>query len=291
MEKETPVANYSGLLKIGDYEIPCAVIKQDDKVIRLVVQRQFMGLLTGNTKGGLDRYFTPKNLAPFVPEKFKNTSVQEASLIFEINGRKAYGLEAEDIVDICKMYMTAKSKGVLLPKQIHLAEQAEIIITALAKTGIVGLIDEATGYQSIREKDALQKYLETVVRKELAVWVQRFPNDFFYEIYRLKGWSWTGRKARPGVVGTYINDIVYDRLGPGIKEELQNKNPKTEKGYRKVRHHQWLTDDVGHPKLANHLFAVMALMRASKTWDGFIRLLNQSFPKSGTNLTLFEEQE
>lgn len=92
--------------------------------------------------------------------------------------------------------------------------------------------------------------------------------------------------ARPGVVGKYTNDIVYERLAPGILEELRSLNPKQDDGNRVRRHHQFLTDDVGHPALAQHLHAVIGLMRASATWEQFKSMLDRAFPKKGTQLDL-----
>jgi hypothetical protein len=37
--------------------------------------------------------------------------------------------------------------------------QSRELLTGLAKVGITALIDEATGYQKVREKNALQKML------------------------------------------------------------------------------------------------------------------------------------
>jgi hypothetical protein len=37
------------------------------------------------------------------------------------------------------------------------AAQSRELLTSLAKVGITALVDEATGYQKVREKDALQK--------------------------------------------------------------------------------------------------------------------------------------
>ena len=76
---------------------------------------------------------------------------------------------------------------------------------------------------------------------------------------------------RPQVVANYTKDIVYARLAPGILKELEARNPKNEKGYRKAKHYQWLTEDVGHPALAQHLYAVIGLMRLSDSWA--VRLL------------------
>ncbi|PZV13433.1 MAG: hypothetical protein DCF20_15495 [Pseudanabaena sp.] len=287
-DESVPNADYGGVLKIAGLEIPCAVVEIKGRVYRLIVQREVVNLLTGNKKGGLGRYLEPNNLQPYIPEKFKGKSLEDAVIRLRIGNRQAFCYEGEDIVDLCKMYLDArKAQNVLLPSQVHLADRAEILVTSLAKTGITGLIDEATGYQNVRARDALQAYLDRVLRKELAAWVKRFPEDFFHEMYRLKGWTWTGSSKRPGVVGRYIVEIVYERLGPGILDELERLNPKTEKGYRKARHHQWLTEDVGHPALAQHLYAVIGLMRIATDWNGFTAMLDKAYPKRTQQLNLF----
>jgi hypothetical protein len=51
-------------------------------------------------------------------------------------------------------------------------------------------------------------------------------------------------------------------------QELEQKNP-IEGGRRKAKQHQWLTDNVGHPPLAQHLHAVITLMRVARTWGQF----------------------
>jgi hypothetical protein len=276
-----PKAEYTGTVKIADVEIPCAVVEIRNEMLRLVVQREVVNLLTGSRKGILDRYLRAKNLQSYVPEKFKDKNLEQATYVIEMNGRRAFGYNGEDIVDICKMYLDARKAGnVLLPNQIQLADRAEIIVTSLAKLGITALIDEATGYQQVRARDALQAYLDRVLRKELAAWVKRFPDEFYEQMYRLKKWNWSGTSSRrPHVAGTYTANIVYARLGPRILGELEKLNPKTPQGYRKGKHHQWLTDEVGHPQLAQHLYAVIGLMRISDTWEQFMKSLDRAYPK------------
>lgn len=63
-------------------------------------------------------------------------------------------------------------------------------------------------------------------------------------------------------------------------------NPRDDRGRRPHKHHQWLTEDVGHPTLAQHLHAVIGLMRASATWDQFHTMLDRAFPKRGSVLQL-----
>jgi hypothetical protein len=298
-DQSIPKPTYTGSLTILDRKIPCAVYEDKGGVVhRYIVQREVVGLITGNKKGGLDRYLAARNLQRFVPEKFKEKSLDQAVAILNIDGKQAYCYEGEDIVDILYMYIDARTaersiKGkagekILLPSQEKLADQAEIIVKSLAKVGIAGLIDEATGYQYFREKNALQEYLNKVIRQELAAWVQRFPNEFFEQIARLRGWTIKSKGRYPSVVGKYITDLVYSRLGPGVLDELKRLNPKTESGQRKAKHHQWLTDDVGHPMLAQHLYALITLMRGYDTWDEFYKFATRIYPKSNEKqLSLF----
>ena len=59
---------------------------------------------------------------------------------------------------------------------------------------------------------------------------------------------------------------------------LRVKNPTLPSGHRKNRHHQWFTPDLGHPRLKEHLAAVIALMRASANWGQFQRNFKRAFP-------------
>jgi hypothetical protein len=282
-----PSATHFGKISIGGTDIPCAVL---DDGRRVVWQREVVGMLTGNKKGGLSRYLSPANLQPYAPEKFKNTNFDDSAIAFELDGKKAHGFEASDIVEICKMYLSARKANALLFNQIHLAAQAETIVLSLATVGITALIDEATGYQEVRDRKALQAILDAYLRKEYAAWAKRFPDAFYREIFRLKGWNYpTVSNTKPSIIGKYTIDIVYERLEVGLVKELETLNPKTEKGYRKTKHHQWMTDDVGIPALSSHIQSVMGLMRAVDSWEQFILFLDRSFPKKGTQMQLFYE--
>jgi hypothetical protein len=87
-------------------------------------------------------------------------------------------------------------------------------------------------------------------------------------------------------VGKYTNNIVYDRLAPGILEELKKKNPKLSSGRRKHKHFQWLTEDIRDPRLREHLASVITLMRASTEWNQFLRMLDRALPKYGDTIQL-----
>ena len=176
-------------------------------------------------------------------------------------------------------------------QQFAKAKQAELLTRALAKTGIIALIDEATGYEKVRPQNALQAYFEMVIRKELAAWAKRFPDEFYENIYKLKGWKWPGmNKNRYSVVAHYTNDLVYRRLGTGILDELQAKSPKNDKGQRSNKLHQWLTEDIGHPMLAQHLHAIVMFQRLAiangHSWKRFLLSVDQVIPKRGSTMEL-----
>lgn len=204
------------------------------------------------------------------------------------DGRVQIGFEAEGLVSLCKFLLKARELHALRTQR-HLlyAQAAEALLVSLANVGLAALIDEATGFQKDREHDALQALLERYIRKELAAWVKRFPDEFYEQLSRLKHWTWRGRGVNPPqVVGKYTRDIVYERLAPGVIDELERKNPATRTGCREYKHHQWLTDDVGHPALAMHLHAVIALMKVSSDWHVFLANLQDAFPKTNDQFQL-----
>ena len=75
-------------------------------------------------------------------------------------------------------------------------------------------------------------------------------------------------------------------VAPGTSKELQARNPKDERGRRKARHHQWLTEDVGHPALAQHLYGLIGFMRVCNTWNQFYQFVQRAYPKKGETLKL-----
>lgn len=97
------------------------------------------------------------------------------------------------------------------------------------------------------------------------------------------------RKNRPQLIGKITNDLAYNRLAPGVLKALRERNPKDARGYRKAKHHQWLTEDIGHPRLAEHLYGLIGLMRAhdDRTWYTFKKSLERAYPTRGSNLDLF----
>ena len=291
-----PRATHEGDLKIGEAIVPCAVL-EDGR--RLLTQSGFMVALgrSRQAKGrshyvgdvNMPAFLTAKNLKPFISNDLAVTSSQVE--FKTVKGTKAFGYSAELLPKVCEVFLKAQSANALMTSQKHIAIQAQILIIGLASTGIVALVDEATGYQAVRPKDALQSYLEKIISKELAAWVKKFPDEFYENIYKLRGWTWPGMgKNRYSVVGTYTRDLVFERIAPGLLPELERKSPKDDKGNRANKLHQWLTEDIGDPMLAQHMHSIIMFQRLAIAngygWHRFIKMADQVLPKKGSNLEL-----
>ena len=152
------------------------------------------------------------------------------------------------------------------------------------------MVDEATGYERIREQRALAKILERFLDEELQPWTKTFEFSFYEQIFRLKGWGSAAGVNRPQVIGHYTNDLVYERIAPGVLAELRERNPVLPQGWRKDRHHQWFKPEFGHIKLRMHIEGVTALMRAASNWESFKRSLDRGYPKTGSQFSMPETE-
>ena len=294
-----PRATHRGEIVIGDTHIPCAVL---DNGSRVLTENGITNALLGSRSGASKRlkksqleagapvplFLAPDRLKPFISQEVMDGPL--APVQYLDGTRTVTGYDATVLPAACEIWLKARDAGVLQAQQIEKAQQADILMRGLAHVGVVALVDEATGYQEVRDRMALQAILDKFLRTEFAAWAKRFPDEFYKEMFRLKGWGYNPLSvARPGVVGRYTTDVVYERLAPGIVEELERINPKNDRGNRRTRHHQWLSEDIGHPALAQHIHAVIGFMRASACWDDFIRLLDRAFPKKGHTIPMLLE--
>tara|TARA_R110002049_G_scaffold115952_1_gene268217 strand:+ start:1290 stop:2282 length:993 start_codon:yes stop_codon:yes gene_type:complete len=279
------------MLKIGDISVECYVLEDGTRVLSGRGMQESIGLGgTAVTHGSkLRSFLDSKDIKPFVSDDLAMALNNPVRFVRPGRGGKpAIAFEATMLIDLCDVVIKANNADKLAERFQPLAVQAQIITSAFAKTGLIAAIDEVTGYQYEREKDALAKIFEQFLSDEKAKWVKTFPLEFYKEIYRLRGWDfkpWTTK--RPSVIANWTNDFVYDRLAPSLTEELKKKNPKSSaSGRRKDKHHQWFNPENGHPRLREHISGVVALMRASSTWDGFTASLDRAYPRFGDTIQM-----
>lgn len=283
-------------LVIGGVPVDCYVL---DDGRRVLTQESFLLSMgrAAKAKGGHGVRTAVDNIPPFLAAANLKSLIEREITgstspieFVTTKGVRVLGYPAELLPETCRVYLSARDEGVLLASQKHIAARADMLVRALASVGIASLVDEATGYQEVRDKKALAALLDKYLLKEFAAWAKRFPDDFYQEMFRLRGWSFPSVSGgKPGIVGRYTMDIVYERLAPGLVTELEQRNPKNDAGKRKAKHHQWLSDEIGHPALSAHIQGVTWLMKASDNWDQFMRSLDRAKPKSGTQLQLLME--
>ncbi|NGY06152.1 hypothetical protein G7Y85_15370 [Solimonas terrae] len=277
-------------LKIGDVEIPCYVLEDETRVLSQRGVVAALGMKYGSRAGGADRltgFMSGKGLSPFASNDLLALIQAPIKFRHQGGGGIAFGYPATILADICDAVLAARKAGALQKQQEHIAEQCEILVRGFARVGIIALVDEATGYQKDRAKDALAKILEAFIDKELQPWVQTFPNEFYQEMFRLRGLDYpTATVKRPQYFGVLTNNVVYDRIAPGVLAELRRVVPKLESGRRKHHYFRKLTTNVGYPKLKEHLGSVIAFMQMSKDWADFMEKMDRFKPKYGHTMAL-----
>ena len=188
-------AIYSGKLPIGDVELDCAVLDGGVRVLsERAVHRAFGSKRGGShwkrmkeNEGGanLPSFLSAKNYKPFISNDLEVALRKPVLYRTNAGATPANGIRAELLPEICGVFLSARRKGELHPSQEHLALQAEILMEAFAKVGIVALVDEATGYQLDRSHDALRLLLSKYIAEGLQKWLKTFPDAFFADLDRL----------------------------------------------------------------------------------------------------------
>lgn len=226
----------------------------------------------------LPRFLTRKWMQLFISDDLGRVLQTPIMMDNPVGGGLIYVYPATILVDICAAILDAKDAGVTTYRQESVIRRANILMRGFATVGIIGLIDEATGYQEIRERRALATILELYIAEELRPWVKTFQDDFYKEIYRLWGIEHLqNTKNHPQFFGTLTNDFIYDPLAPGVLEQLQQLNPMLLSGHRENKHHQLLTGNYGYIKLVEHLAKITVLMQLSRTKEHFRNKFEEVF--------------
>lgn len=288
-------------LRIGDVEFDCYVLNNS---LRVISQRgMFRGL--GITRGGprddmrpdesgaeLPRFATQKWLLPHLSNDLQ-MALRNPILFSAPGAPRGLGYPATTLPDICDAILAARAAGDTTERQDGIVARAEELIRAFARVGIIALVDEATGYQQFRARDELQKILSAYVAPELMPYTQRFPQSFYAELHRVRGWNYApGQSKRNHYIGKLTNELIYKQLPDGVLDELRKQNPTVpEKKRRKTLHYRYLTEDIGDPHLQKQIIAVTTLLSVSDDWKEFIKLFSRKFKPKTDDLFAIKEPE
>jgi hypothetical protein len=286
-------ATHSGILEIGDSKIPCAVLEDGTRILSETGITESFGAVSGSAKavkkklllnGGalLPLFVASERLMPFISKELREGLL--IPIIYKKGESVLQGYPAELFPQICDVWLKARASDALMESQLSRAHKAEILMRGLAHVGIVALVDSATGFEKDRTKGALQEILDSFITKELRPWIKSFPDDYYKNIFRLRGLEISDKKKNyPQYFGHITNDIVYDRLAPCLKEELQRLSKK---GKYKDHFHRRLTENIGHPKLKEYLSSLITIMKLSSDYEDFKNKLDIIHPAFNETLSL-----
>ncbi len=280
-KKKILQATHSGTVPIGNLSLPCFVLDDGTRVLSERGLLGAFGMKAGarDTEEKLPRYLRGKNIVSLIDLKLREKLEKPIWFKYK-NGAARKGVPASLLPDICDVWLRGRDAGVLLRTQVNVAVMADILMRGLAQIGIIALIDEATGYQKIRDDDTLQKFLAIYLSEEKLKWAKTFPDEYYKQLFRLRGWDYNPMSVkRPVLVGKLTNQIVYEKLPDGVLDKLRELNPiNLETKRRKSKHFQHLSDDIGQPDLRDHILQLIPIMRISSDWNKFKRNFARAFP-------------
>lgn len=165
-----------------------------------------------STVDGLPFFLQAEQLQPFISEELRQSTTP---IFFRTkDGQRSVGYDAELLPMVCEVYLKFRDAAIQrigkAPGQYqHIIIACDVLMRGLAQVGIVALVDEATGFQADRAKRALVEILEKFIAKELRPWVKTFPNEFYEQLYRLRGLSYPKDTVqRPQYFG-YLTNVIF----------------------------------------------------------------------------------
>lgn len=280
---------HSGTLRIADKDLPVSVLADGTRVfsisglIRAVGSRRKGGGRSDDGSFQLPPFLSTATVKPFIPEDLLPPLLNPIPFRAK-KGGIAVGYEATLLPRICEVILDSAKAGKVKPRAAMMVDTAEMLLRGFARVGIIALIDEATGYQHERDNEALQEILNLYIGRELAKWAKRFPDEFYEQMFRLKGWQFNPKSTRrPYAMARLTLDLVFDRIGPGLSADLKKRRQELleASGMKNAKLHQVMTPDIGHPALQHHLSGLIFLGKsfADQDWAGFYAAVERVAPR------------
>ena len=268
-----------GVARFG--EMGCEAVVLDDGS-RGYLRRQMAQLIGLHSKNPSNRF--AQICADFAPKSLSLLVKSESPILMPHGGNGQF-FPAGVVPDIANGVIAAALEGRLHKSRLGMVAPCLKIIHALASTGEVALIDEATDYQYHRAPDALQELIGKLLRQSGSSWERRFQPDYYRAIYRLFGWRYQGHVQNPPhVLGQITLRWVYAQvLPPELLDEIRNRKGLSEK------HHQWLSER-GLERLTQQIHSVTAIARCSANSRDFDHRCEAAFAGGALQLGLLLEE-
>jgi hypothetical protein len=284
---DLPRATHDGVLPLGAAVLIAAVLPNGKRLLSQATVLTAMGRSRSPKAGtgvlssvdDLPFFLSADVLKPFISEDLMQSTTP---IHFRLkNGKKTVGYDALMLPMVCNVYLDfrdhlhaeiateepqrVKIASALLKRYAHIIKACDLLMRGIAMGGIIALVDSATGYQNERIFEEIKTLvIQAYVTPKLQSWSQKFPPKFFQEAYRILGWEYKpGKLTHPSYMGKFINKYVYDALPEGVSDALKATLPKNEKGNRRAKLWQALTEHTGNPHLDKMLNDDILLMEIS----------------------------
>lgn len=202
------------------------------------------------------------------PYKFQLTSKSKTV-------HQAYGYDITVIVDIGKALIEARDAGALPASRVAAANSAQKIINASAKSGIRDVAYAVSGYEPDAQEviEAFKLY----VREEARAWEKEFPDELYYEWYRLYKLTKPERGGHPGNFRWFTERHIYQTLAKSEGKILDlAKENREENGKRGDKIHMFLSD-VGVKALRRHIGKIIGMASMCEQKDQYESGLKRVF--------------
>src|SRR6478736_4832804 len=85
----------------------------------------------------------------------------------------------------------------------------------------------------------------------------------------------------PGTLVSRLMTLFMTALRPAFWMSLKKRTQRASPDEELQRYFQWLTKNIGYPKLREHPGAVIATMKMSSDWYDFKTKLDKHYPRIG----------
>ncbi len=259
-------ATHTGTLRIGGLKLGCHVLSDGTRVFSQAGMLAALGmsLSGGNGAHRISRFVSQDRIMSFSSEGLSARTDSPLRFRPKGGGPEASGYEATLLADIASAVVQAMAHGRLHKQQEHIGQRAAVLLNAFAKLGVIGTVDEATGYQQERAPDALQRKMDAYIADDMGEWGKMFPDELWEQFARLEGFDELPN-VRPWRWGKYVMAYVYDAMDKDVGNKLRELNPSPR--YRQ-NHHQWLAE-FGKSALTQHLWQLIGVMKTCRSMRGF----------------------
>lgn len=253
MTQQLPAkVTHYGPIKIGDISFDGVVLEGGARGYVQAQLTQAIGFRKKNPSTQFRRF-----LADEAPKALSLLEKSGYEVVRMPHGGQAKFAPAGILTEIASGVMEAFANGTLHPQRQHIVKPSLAILRALAKTGEVALIDEATGYQYHRAPDALQDLISKLILESYAPWERRFHGGYYQALFSLFGWDYDPSAGKPHIIGNITRRWVYEIIFP---PEILNAID-SRKGRNKM--HQFLTQENGIPMLEKQMDAVQTIAESA----------------------------